>query len=136
MEGPGLPPHPGFNTQADGNFFAKSCLSCLQQSGPGAEVWQVRSMTARLFQKCGPRLVSRCVSKPLVTRGKFSQHANEHTPSLRKKRDTVLQRAGLGTSSNSAMASTDASQAAGKHAHTRRDSVLRWMRSAGSLGWE
>lgn len=51
MEGLSLPLHPRFNTRSDGNFFPKSCLSCLQQSGPGAEVWQVRSMTEGLFQE-------------------------------------------------------------------------------------
>ncbi len=51
MEGLSLPLHPRFNNRSDGNFFPKSCLSFLQQSGPGAEVWQVRSMTEGLLQE-------------------------------------------------------------------------------------
>lgn len=84
MEGLGLPPHPRFNNRSGDNFFAKSCLSFLQQSGPGAEVWQVRSMTAGLLQEYDLRLVYRWFSEPVVIRGKFSQHASEHTASLRK----------------------------------------------------
>lgn len=79
-EGLGWTLDTGSHKRSDGNFFAKSCLSCLQQSGPGAELWQVRSMTARWNQEHDLRCVV-AVFKSL-TSGKFSQRASEHTPSL------------------------------------------------------
>lgn len=80
MEGLGLPLHPRFNNRSDGNFFAKrkrkkkSCPSFLQQSDPGAEVWQVRSMTAGWFQEYDLRLVSRC-----FCRARGDQGVNSHS---------------------------------------------------------
>lgn len=79
-EGLGRTLHTGSHKRSDGNFFAQSCLSCLQQSGPGAELWQVRSMTARWIQEHDLRCAVAVFQS--LTRGKFSQRASEHTPSL------------------------------------------------------
>lgn len=78
-EGLGWTLHAGSRERSGGNFLAKSCRSRLQQSGPGAEVWQVRSMTARWIQEHEPAWRCRCFSKP----GQWlNSHSvpSEHTP--------------------------------------------------------
>lgn len=90
--------HTGSHKRSGGNFLAKSCLSRLQQSDPGAEVWQVRSMTARWIQEHDLRCVVAVFQSP--ARGKFSQRAKS-TPRLsERKKNAEVQRAGPGTSSN------------------------------------
>lgn len=87
-EGLGWTLHAGSRERSGGNLFAKSCPSRLQQSDPGAQVWQVRSMTARWIQEHDPRCVLAVLVVVVVVvvclkslaRGKFSQRAKRAHP--------------------------------------------------------
>lgn len=126
MRGFGWTLHTGSRKRSGGNFLAKSCLSRLQQSDPGAEVWQVRSMTARWIQEHDLRCVVAVFQNPAG--GKFSQRAKS-TPRLSERKKTLRSSVrGPVRPQIPVVASVGASQAAKEDARTRRLSLLGWMR--------
>lgn len=122
--------HAGSRKRSGGNFFAKSCRSRLQQSGPGAEVWQVRSMTARWIQEHDPRCVV-AVFQSLAS-GKFSQRAKRAHPGASEGKKTLRSSVqGPVRPQIPVVASVDASQAAKEDARTRRG----FSPGLDALGW-